>query len=129
MRLEAAARAYGPAMPAVGQWRIEDGELDLSPLLGRLADERNPARGAAVFHASLIAALDDWIAAAARDNGIRTVALAGGCMLNRMLAEDLPRRLGARGIKVLLARQAPTNDGGIALGQAWVAIRRLTEAH
>ena len=127
MRLEAAARAYGPAMPAVGQWRIVDGELDLSPLLGQLADERDPARGAAVFHASLVAALDQWVAAAARDRGVRTVALAGGCMLNRLLAEELPRRLGARGFKVLLARQAPPNDGGIALGQAWIAIRRIAE--
>ena len=127
MRLEAAARAYGPAMPAIGQWRINGGELDLSPLLGQLADERDPARGAAIFHASLVAALEDWIARAARDRGLRTVALAGGCMLNRVLADELPRRLGARGLKVLVARQAPPNDGGIALGQAWIAIRRLAE--
>ena len=110
-------------------WRVrlreESIDLDLMPLLASLVDERNAARGAAAFHATLVAALEDWIVQGARRCGIRTVALSGGCMANRQLALVLPRRLAGRGLTVLTARAAPSNDGGIALGQAWVAINRL----
>lgn len=124
--LESLAARYGAALPAPVGWRVDENEegldLDLLPLLASLVDERNPARGAAAFHATLLSALEDWVMRASRLSGIRTVALAGGCFLNRQLAFALPRRLAGRGLTVLCARQAPCNDGGIALGQAWVAI-------
>ncbi|AWI73930.1 carbamoyltransferase HypF [Parazoarcus communis] len=129
MRLESLAASYGSALRAHRGWAVREdesgAELDLLPLLAELARERNPARGAAVFHATLLAALEDWIVAAARHERLSTVALGGGCFLNRQLAFELPRRLSARGLEVLTARQAPCNDGGIALGQAWVAIQQL----
>lgn len=130
MRLESLAKAYGPAIPASGGWTIDEARmLDLGPLFERLRVENDVVRGAAVFHATLVAALDEWVARTAREVGLRTVALAGGCMLNQVLALELPRRLAARGLKVLTARQAPPNDGGVALGQAWVAIRHFHEGN
>jgi hydrogenase maturation protein HypF len=38
-----------------------------------------------------------------------------------LLSGGLRAALERRGLTVLEARQAPANDGGIALGQAWVA--------
>lgn len=134
MRLESLATAHGPALPLPGGWRlVEDkdtpaGTLDLLPLLAVLADERNAARGAALFHATLAAALEAWVLRATDVSGIRTVALSGGCFLNRLLSRDLGRRLAARGLAVLEARQVPPNDGGLALGQARIA-RYLLEGY
>ena len=124
MRLEALAADYGPALALPGGWHVDAANtLDLLPTLAALQSSMPAPRGAAVFHATLVAALEAWVLATARAQGVRTVALGGGCFLNRLLTEGLSRRLAVRGLTVLRARQAPTNDGGLALGQAWVAIR------
>ncbi|AAP85849.1 carbamoyltransferase HypF (plasmid) [Cupriavidus necator H16] len=106
-------------------WRIDAGNtLDLLPLLEALSAETNAARGAAQFHATLVAALEAWTVATVQVTGVRTVVFGGGCFLNHILARNLCRRLAARGLTVLTARQLPPNDGGIALGQVWVALQR-----
>lgn len=50
--------------------------------------------------------------------GCETAALSGGVFQNRLLLERLAERLKHRGYRVLLHRQVPSNDGGLALGQA-----------
>lgn len=127
MLLESRASAHGPASPWDGAWRIAaDGTLDLLPLLARLADWRGGVdEAAARFHASLAAALAQWATHAARERNTSVVALAGGCLLNRVLALELCRRLESAGLTVLTARQLPPGDGGLSLGQAWVALQTL----
>ena len=100
--------------------------LDLLPLLARLADEKDAASGAQLFHATLADALADWTQRAAREQGLATVALGGGCFLNHILSRDLIHRLADYGLTVLAARQMPPNDGGLSLGQAWVAIQKIS---
>ncbi|WP_020647942.1 carbamoyltransferase HypF [Solimonas variicoloris] len=53
------------------------------------------------------------------------VALGGGCLINRLLRDALLARLRAACIAACEAMQAPPGDGGLALGQAWIASRRL----
>jgi hydrogenase maturation protein HypF len=100
-------------------------QLDLLPLLARLADEPDAARGATLFHATLARALADWTLRVAEQQSLDTVALGGGCFLNHILSRQLAAQLSQRGLRVLEARQIPPNDGGLSLGQAWVAIRSL----
>ena len=62
------------------------------------------------------------MAKAARDRTkLETVALSGGVFCNRYLADRLIRRLTQDGFIVLWNRIVPSNDGGIALGQAAIA--------
>ena len=59
---------------------------------------------------------------AARNLGLAEVAGGGGCFLNTILARGLHAALAQRGLCLLQARAVPPNDGGLALGQAWVAL-------
>jgi hydrogenase maturation protein HypF len=129
MQLEALAAEMGPVEPGRSLWRIgADGTLDLLPLVERLADTKDAAFGAALFHATLVEALAEWVLVAAAREGLATVALGGGCFVNAILSNGLRRAVASGGVNVLEARQAPANDGGIALGQAWIAMchRNLT---
>ncbi len=132
----AGARTVQPApTPAAGQTTPKTGassgeahpllQLDLHPLLLHLADMTDPGRGAALFHSTLAAALIDWVALAADGQPGATVVLSGGCMHNRILSAALEAGLAARGFEVLCARRLSPGDGGIALGQAWVAWHQL----
>jgi len=129
IRLEQAATRHieagaWPRALAAG-WRSDAGVLDLRPLLGSLADERDAEQGAALFHATLVAALAEWTVRACQDSGIDVVALGGGCFFNRLLATGLRRELETRGLRVLAPIRLVPGDAGLALGQAWVAIHQL----
>jgi hydrogenase maturation protein HypF len=124
MLLEGLAAAHGPVAPLADGWLLgADGTLSLRPLMSAVADSGDAARAAALFHAMLAAALAEWASAAAEREKIDTIALGGGCFLNRLLAADVRRRLVAAGLDVLEARQVPPNDGGLSLGQAWIALQ------
>lgn len=125
MKLEARVRA--PRSMKDG-WSIEGGELSLFPLLARLAAEDiDPVEGAGLFHGTLAAACVDWIGRAARETGVTAVALSGGCFLNAILSSEIERGCIAAGLLPLLPRQMPPNDGGLSLGQAWIAALRLEQ--
>ena len=49
------------------------------------------------------------------------VAFGGGCFLNALLSTQLSAQLHQRGLRVLRPVRVSPGDGGIALGQAWVA--------
>ena len=123
MELEGRAAAHGPVEPLAGGWRIDGDILDFSPLLSVLLDCVDAGQGAALFHATVAAGLAEWAMFAVDREKLAKMAVGGGCAANAILLDALRRRLTAAGIEVLEARAVPAGDGGLALGQAWVARR------
>ena len=121
MELEGLAAAHGPESALPGGYVIRNGELDFSPLLPILLECGEPGRGAALFHATIAAGLAEWALVAVDREKEAKIAVGGGCALNAVLTSALRRHLEAHGVTLLEARQAPSNDGGLALGQGWVA--------
>jgi hydrogenase maturation protein HypF len=127
MLLEGLAQRHGACVAMPDGFALDaNGVLDLSPLLARLADADNIEYAAALFHSTLAEALAQWVIAAAQATNIRRVALGGGCFLNAILSAALNKRLLESGLDVAAARLVPPNDGGLSLGQAWVALQATT---
>ena len=124
MLLEGLAEQHGPLTLGAPLHEITDQgglQLDLLPLLVPLTEVVDRKRSAAQFHAALIEALADWVQLAAESSGIRYVACGGGCFLNAVLVRGLRQALSVRGLQMLEVQAVPPGDGGLALGQAWVA--------
>jgi hydrogenase maturation protein HypF len=98
-------------------WTISNGVLDLLPLLDALR-ERTPVQGANLFHGTLAAALIDWSLPVLTTPEI---ALSGGCIQNAVLTEALVEGFACHGVTALIPSHVPAGDGGLSLGQAWVA--------
>ncbi len=56
-----------------------------------------------------------------QDTGVSQVALTGGVFQNRLIVEECLRQLRANGFKTYCNISVSPNDGGIALGQAYIA--------
>jgi len=128
MLLEGLAENHAKlAALAEGYSITQDGVLDFKALLSKLADCKNAAYGAALFHATLADGLGAWVQRASAHSGIKQVALGGGCFLNKVLSQALGEKLSAHGMCVLTAQQLPPNDGGISFGQASIALQRINQ--
>lgn len=74
------------------------------------------------YGTALIDALTEWTVRTAHQHSLRTIACSGGCFVNSLLRQGITENaLQAQGFRVLSNREAPPGDGGLALGQAWVA--------
>jgi len=79
------------------------------------------ARIARRFHEALVA----FGVALAKRADIPRVVLSGGCFQNQLLADGLEERLEKAGFEVYVPAMVPTNDGGISVGQAWLAAQHV----
>ena len=120
MELEGLAAGHGRVTPMVGGMLFTASGPDFSPLLAALLDCDDAAYGAALFHATLAAGLSEWINVTVDREKLTKIAIGGGCAMNRVLMSALAEMLAGRGVTLLEAQQVPANDGGLALGQAWV---------
>ena len=101
-------------------WQLRLGPL-FEALLSDVQHELPAAEIAWRFHrsvASMIAATCNRLREA---TGLATVVLSGGVFQNRLLLQMVVPALAEAGLRVLLHRSVPTNDGGVSLGQAVLA--------
>ena len=101
-------------------------EIDFRPLIRDLAAGISSGTKlpilARAFHNTVVAVLIETVALLSGKTALKTVALSGGAMQNKILFEGLRAGLAEKGFSVLLHRKVPPNDGGISLGQAWAGI-------
>ena len=109
---------------------LEDGQIRIGQLLSQVAADR--LQGASIsavarrFHNSVAAiAVAAAEATSAEVHQTLPVALSGGVWQNRLLLEMTVPLLRRAGFDVLVHRQVPANDGGLAYGQAAVAAALL----
>jgi len=100
-------------------------------LLEDLGRQTPVARMAARFHYGLARAIRDMVerirGMSEAGTSLNTIALSGGCFQNKLLLEELVRLLEVDGLSCLLHAKVPSNDGGLALGQAAIAAARHVE--
>ncbi len=101
--------------------------LDWSELLLALLEDRKrgtpKGRMSARFHEALARAA----ARMAEQVGVADVALSGGCFQNARLLSRTRSLLEAKGFRVVSPRAYPPNDGGLSLGQVFVAERERSD--
>lgn len=73
------------------------------------------------FHNGVAALSQQLCLVLRKQTGCNTVALSGGVWQNSLLLEKTTTLLQASGFNILLHKQVPTNDGGLALGQIMIA--------
>jgi hydrogenase maturation protein HypF len=110
-----------PYIEPLGMWRA---------LLGDLISNTSPGIVSARFHRGLaraIVAMATQITSGeyADERPPDTIALSGGCFQNAVLFDTVVAGLERAGFTVLANARVPSNDGGIALGQAAIAAATL----
>jgi hydrogenase maturation protein HypF len=75
----------------------------------------------ATFHNTLVALFVEVCKRVGAGRGLRRVVLSGGCFQNARLLVHLTEALDTEGFEVYSQVEVPSNDGGIALGQAVAA--------
>jgi len=129
IRLEAAARRSARRdVPRVPFAQAEEGGMlviDWSEAFALMADARLTAGRESDWAYGEHSSVADAAVAMVNFGLSRTlsgpVALSGGVFMNRILSELVVQRLEAQGVRVLVHRRVPPNDGCIAFGQAVVA--------
>lgn len=102
-----------PYIEPVWAWRALLGDLILGTPAGIIS---------ARFHRGLAKAIVRLAERLTSARTISTVALTGGCFQNATLFELVHSGLERSGLDVLTHSTTPANDGGLALGQAAVAL-------
>jgi hydrogenase maturation protein HypF len=99
--------------------------IDWGPLLESALAQKSLGIAVSTIARRIHNTFAETIAAVAREIGLETIVLSGGCFQNKVLTEATVQNLRENGFDVFWHRQIPPNDGGIAVGQALAATAHL----
>ncbi len=102
--------------------------LDMGPVISGIVSDRRAGASAALisskFHETAAAMVIDICGRLRSDTGLDRVVLSGGVFQNMLLLSRCTDILEKDGFRVYIHSRVPTNDGGISLGQAVIAMAR-----
>jgi hydrogenase maturation protein HypF len=121
MDLEFAAETGGT--DAAYEFDVSLTRIHWEPMLRSILRDRNRSISvgtiAAKFHNTLV----EMILHTVHEVGEKRIVLTGGCFQNKYLLERAVRHLRSEGFSPYWHQRVPPNDGGLALGQVYAAIR------
>lgn len=125
-RLQACAEGFTGMSGETADFSIEKADdgytLNLGlALRGIIEDGKDKEEKAYIFHRALAKGLAAMAGIARDEHGIDRVGLSGGVFQNTLLLKLTRDLLLEAGFEVSIHAEAPTNDGGISLGQAFLA--------
>jgi hydrogenase maturation protein HypF len=105
---------------------IEDGQILVSPVIRAIVEDLKQNVTPAVISARFHNGLTDCAVMVSKQvrsqTSLRQVVLSGGVWQNKTLIRQTITALSASGFEVFWPHKLPTNDGGVSLGQALVAL-------
>ncbi len=108
------------------EFPIQDGQILVSPVMRAVFEDLKhrvaPAAISARFHNGLTSCAVSVTEEIRSQTGLRQVVLSGGVWQNKTLIKQTINALKASGFEVFWPHKLPTNDGGLSLGQALVAL-------
>lgn len=124
--IEHLARTSRPVEPYLMPWNEQSGQMDYEPLIRAILADRKAGREireiARGFQAGLARGLYQASQTLAEAHSLDTVVLSGGVFQNVLLLWELLGLLKQTHLKIWINQTVPTNDGGISLGQAAIAM-------
>ena len=120
MELEAIAVPSESSYP----WKIEGRKIRVGEVFFAMLEDRKKGMEIGVisgrFHRTLAEIAVEICEIVRKEEDLERVALSGGVFQNAFLLEETHSLLSRRNFEPLLHRLVPANDGGLALGQAYL---------
>ncbi len=129
IRLEKCADTAGENSYGYALEHVESAYLiDVRKMISAIAEDVLNGRGASyisgVFHRTLAHIVLEVCQKLREETGLNQVVLSGGVFQNRLLLGLALDLLENDGFRVYIHSRVPTNDGGLSLGQAAIALKK-----
>lgn len=106
-------------------------QISFRQMIAAIADDvrrgREVSRISGAFHRTVAAVTTDVCLRLREETSVNRIALSGGVFQNRLLLGLTLDDLEKNGFEVFIHSRVPTNDGGISLGQAAIALTKYME--